>query len=88
MRKTQNLLIQLYFFYEEIQKFFKEFDRPDLVEESEEITFLKEWATEIKKDRPKSLLQDLKDQLREAVALEDFERAAELRDRLGTLPGN
>lgn len=73
---------------EEIQKFFKEFDRPDLVEESEEITFLKEWATEIRKDRPKSLLQDLKDQLHEAVALEDFERAAKLRDRLGTLPGN
>ena len=71
-----------------IQKFFKEFDRPDLIEESEEITFLKEWATEIRKDRPKSLLQDLKDQLHEAVALEDFERAAELRDRLGTLPGN
>jgi protein-arginine kinase activator protein McsA len=47
---------------------------------------LKEWATEIKKDRPRSLLQDLKEQLREAVALEDFERAAELRDRLDTLP--
>ena len=70
----------------EIQTFFKKFDRPDLVEESEEITFLKEWATEIKKDRPRSLLQDLKEQLREAVALEDFERAAELRDRLDTLP--
>jgi hypothetical protein len=67
---------------EEIRGFFKDFDRPDLVDESEEITFLKEWADEIRKDRPRSLLQDLKDQLGEAVAIEDFERAAELRDRL------
>ena len=73
---------------EEIRGFFKEFDRPDLVDESEEITFLKEWADEIRKDRPRSLLQDLKHQLREAVALEDFERAAELRDRLRTMPEN
>ena len=71
---------------EEIRGFFKEFDRPDLVDESEEITFLKEWAEEIRKDQPRSLLQDLKDQLREAVALEDFERAAELRDRLRAMP--
>ena len=71
---------------EEISGFFKEFDRPDLVDESEEITFLKEWAEEIRKDQPRSLLQDLKDQLREAVALEDFERAAELRDRLRAMP--
>jgi hypothetical protein len=73
---------------EEIRGFFKEFDRPDLVDESEEITFLTEWADEIRKDRPRSLLQDLKDQLREAVALENFERAAELRDRLRTMPEN
>jgi hypothetical protein len=73
---------------EEIRGFFKEFDRPDLVDESEEITFLTEWADEIRKDRPRSLLQDLKDQLREAVALEDFERAAELRDRLRAMPEN
>tara|TARA_B100001123_G_C15302016_1_gene1021358 strand:+ start:1744 stop:2499 length:756 start_codon:yes stop_codon:yes gene_type:complete len=71
---------------EEIRGFFNEFDRPDLVDESEEITFLKEWAEEIRKDQPRSLLQDLKDQLREAVALEDFERAAELRDRLRAMP--
>ena len=37
---------------EEIRGFFKEFDRPDLVDESEEITFLKEWAEEIRKDQP------------------------------------
>ncbi len=70
---------------EEIQSFFREFDRPDMMDESDEIAFLKEWAEEIRKDRPRSLSQDLKDQLKEAVAREDFERAAELRDRLRAL---
>ncbi len=70
---------------EEIQGFFKEYDRPDLVEDSEEVVFLKEWAEEIHKDRPRPLFQDLKEQLSEAVAIEDFERAAKLRDQLQTL---
>jgi len=69
----------------EIQAFFEAFDRPDLVEESDEIAFLKEWADEIRKDQPKSPSQDLREQLKDAVAHEDFERAAELRDQLMTL---
>ncbi len=72
----------------EIQAFFKDFDRPDLVDESEEIAFLKEWAEEIRKDRPRSLLQELKEQLKEAITREDFEHAAELRDRLRALSEN
>ncbi|MDA0745998.1 MAG: UvrB/UvrC motif-containing protein [bacterium] len=71
----------------QIQEFLGEFDRQELVDENEEIAFLKEWADEIRKDRPKSLLQDLKEQLSDAVAIEDFERAAELRDRLKALSG-
>ncbi len=70
---------------EEIQGFFKEYDRPDLVEDSEEVVFLKEWADEIRKDRPRPLFQDLKEQLSDAVAIEDFERAAQLRDQLRAL---
>lgn len=67
---------------EEIQSLFTEFDRLDLMEDSEEVEFLREWADEIKQDRPRSLKQDLSDQLKEAVALEDFEKAAEIRDRI------
>ena len=70
---------------DEIQTFFKEFDRHDLIDESEEISFLQEWADEIRRDRPKSLSQDLREQIREAVGHEDFERAAELRDQLQSL---
>ena len=73
---------------DEIQTFFKSHDRPDLVEDSEEIAFLREWAEEIRQDRPRSMSQDLHDQLKQAVDLEDFERAAELRDRLRSLPEN
>lgn len=72
---------------DEIRDFFRSFDRPDLVDESEEILFLREWADEIRKDRPRSFMQDLREQLKEAVAIEDFERAAELRDRLRALSG-
>lgn len=67
---------------EEIQSLFAEFDLPDLIEDSEEVEFLREWADEIREDRPRSLKQDLRDQLKEAVALEEFERAAEIRDRI------
>lgn len=73
---------------DEIQTFFRSFDRPDLVEESEEVSFLREWAEEIRRDRPRSMSQDLREQLREAVDIEDFERAAELRDRLRSLAEN
>jgi protein-arginine kinase activator protein McsA len=59
-----------------------EFDQLDLMEDSEEVEFLREWADEIKQDRPRSLKQDLSDQLKEAVVLEDFEKAAEIRDRI------
>ena len=67
---------------EEIQSLFTEFDLPDLVEDSEEVEFLREWADEIREDRPRSHKQDLRDQLKEAVALEEFEKAAEIRDRI------
>lgn len=70
---------------QEIQTFFQEFDRVDLLDENEEITFLKEWAEEIRNEQPKTPSQDLKEQLRDAVAHEDFERAARLRDQLTSL---
>lgn len=70
---------------EEIQTFFKEYGRPDMMDQSDEITFLKEWADEIRKDRPRSPSQNLKDQLEEAIATEDFERAAKIRDKLLSL---
>lgn len=73
---------------DEVRECLEEVGRPDLIDESEEIAFLRDWADEIRKDRPKTLLQKLKEQLREAVDIEDFEKAAELRDRLRTISGN
>jgi len=73
---------------DEVREFLADVGRPDLIDESEEIAFLKDWADEIRKDRPKTLSQNLKEQLKEAVDTEDFEKAAELRDRLRTISGN
>ncbi len=67
---------------EEIQSLFAEFDLPDMMDDSEEVEFLQEWADEIREDRPRSPKQDLSDQLKQAVALEDFETAAKIRDRI------
>ena len=50
-----------------------------------EIEALEAWAEEIKEQRPVSLKQRLREQLQEAIALEQYERAAKLRDRLNAL---
>ena len=42
-------------------------------------------GTVIRQEQPKSPSQDLREQLKDAVAREDFERAAVLRDRIQAL---
>ncbi len=48
---------------------------------------LHELAEEIQKSRPLSELEELENQLLEAVTAEHYERAAELRDRIRNLRG-
>jgi len=69
----------------EIRAFFEAFGDPELVDSSEEIQALEAWAEEIRSDKPSDLKQRLSDQLREAIAEERYEQAAELRDRLRRL---
>ena len=57
----------------------------DEMEPEGEIEALEAWAEEIREQRPVSLQQRLKEQLQEAIALEQYERAARLRDRLKAL---
>lgn len=71
----------------ELQTLFQIPDRPEFLDENEEIAFLREWAEEIRKDRPRTPTQNLRDKLRDAVAREDFERAAKLRDQLLSIEG-
>jgi hypothetical protein len=72
-----------------IEEFFVRVDRPDLIENCREITFLREWSERIRDDRPLSPAEKLRRELRGAVEVEDYERAAQLRDQLrdlGILP--
>lgn len=67
---------------EEIETFFRSYDRNDLVEESQELKILREMAEELRKQQPRSEEDRLRTELTEAVENEEFERAAEIRDEL------
>lgn len=70
---------------EEIEKLFKEYGREDLIENSVEIVFLKGLKERIIASKPLSLKEKLQAALAEAVRKEEFERAAQIRDRLREL---
>jgi hypothetical protein len=54
-------------------------------ERERSLTALRELAVQIQKDRPLSELEQLEHQLRRAVERQEFERAAQLRDRIRAL---
>ncbi|NOY77985.1 MAG: hypothetical protein GXO76_08975 [Calditrichaeota bacterium] len=66
----------------EIEHFYIENDMSEQLESSVVLSFLKKWSQEIRESRPLSPLEKLQRELNEAVSREDFERAAELRDRI------
>lgn len=68
-----------------IEEVFEGYGRSDLIEESVEIAFLKSLRQAIQGQYPPSLREQLEKELQEAIAAEQFERAAELRDRLRNL---
>ncbi len=70
----------------EIEAFFHLYDRLDLIEQSHELGVLREWAAQIKKQRPLSQEEQLRTALEEAIENEEFERAAEIRDELKKYP--
>ena len=67
---------------EEIEAFFRSYDRDDLVKESQELKVLRDMAEEIRKQQPRSEEDQLRAELSDAVENEEFERAAEIRDEL------
>ena len=68
---------------EEIRTFYREHSRPE--DQSGEIQSLEVWLGEIRATRPLSEREKLENQLREAVRLEDYEKAASVRDALKNL---
>ena len=67
---------------ESIREFFRDVEREDLAESCREIQFLEEWRERIENNRPLTTVDRIRRELSLAVASEDYERAAELRDQL------
>lgn len=66
----------------EIERFYIENELTEQIDSSLILSFLRKWGQEIKESRPLSPVEKLQRELDKAVNQEDFERAAELRDRI------
>ena len=70
---------------EEIRQFYRDQERSDLLDQSGEIISLEAWLEEIRSKRPMSPREKLELALDEAVQNEDYEKAAQVRDKLKNL---
>jgi hypothetical protein len=70
---------------EELETFYRENGREDLLENSGEIGSLRHWLTEVRQKKPLTELEKLQRALDEAIRLEDYERAAKVRDQMKKL---
>lgn len=70
---------------ERIEDFFVTVERSDMIESCREIAFLRDWSERIRDNRPLSPAEKLRQELNSAVECEDYERAAQLRDRIRAL---
>lgn len=70
---------------DEIEEFFRDYGRDDLVEESGELKFLRDWSEEISRTRPLGRRERLQRDLQAAIEQEDYEQAAQIRDEITDL---
>jgi hypothetical protein len=70
---------------EALETFYREHEREDLLENSGELNSLRSWLTDVRVKRPKSELEKLQQALAEAIRIEDYEKAARVRDALRKL---
>jgi hypothetical protein len=70
-----------------IEKFLREIGREELIQRSPELQVLRQLESEIKKDVPEARVEDLRHELSKAIDLEDYERAAQLRDEIRRIEG-
>lgn len=68
-----------------LRAFLRDHDRQDQEEGMPELNFLTHWRAEIDRERPVGPAERLERQLARAVAAEEFEEAARLRDQLRRL---
>jgi hypothetical protein len=70
-----------------IEAFLREFGREELLTRSPELNLLRQLESEIKEHVPEAKIEDLRREMQKAVAAEDYERAAQLRDEIRRLEG-
>lgn len=70
---------------EAIRSLFRNSGKPDQVDESSEVRMLESWLQELRPHLPVSTRERLETELNQAIAREDYEKAAELRDALKRL---
>jgi hypothetical protein len=68
-----------------IRRFLREYDQSEQEVECMELGFLLRWRREVEASRPMGPVERLEQQLELAVALEEYEEAARLRDQLQRL---
>lgn len=67
---------------ERITQSYSDAGAPDMAAKSPEIAFLNEWLEEIGSKRPATKLEKMQREMERAIAVEAYERAAELRDAI------
>lgn len=70
---------------EAIRSLFRNSEKPDQVDESSEVRMLESWLQELRPHLPIPARERLQSELNQAIAREDYEKAAELRDALRKL---
>ncbi|MBN9690343.1 MAG: UvrB/UvrC motif-containing protein [Verrucomicrobia bacterium] len=70
---------------EELEAFYRDNEREDLLENSGEITSLRFWLEEVRQRKPLTQLEKLQRALDEAISVEDYEQAAKVRDQMRKL---
>ena len=77
---------------DELNDFYSEMGREEMVDNSMEVHSLREWLkdveTEAEEKRPKTEREKLERKLNKAIKNENYEKAAELRDRISSLDSN
>ena len=68
-----------------IKSFFESLERPDLIDQSDEIHQLELWLEELREKRPLTEKEQLEQKMAAAVEREDYEQAAEMRDAIREL---
>lgn len=72
---------------QKIETFFFEYEQAQQIEYSPELKFLKVWMREVEAERPLTLTEELEKEMKWAIAREEYEQAAIIRDKLNDLSG-